>query len=154
MKVEGKHEIHFPIDRTWNFLVDPHQIGKLIPNINSIEKLREDVYFVSANLIVSGFSSMLSGTLQISKKNEPKSFTLDISQDGKWGVLAANIDFVLTESSPNDTLVNYNVQLKLPLLVKSMIGNKIKELIHQNATAFFQLLNDQNQTKILKVLHK
>lgn len=53
------------------------------------------------------------------------------------GVLAANIDFVLTESSPNDTLVNYNVQLKLPLLVKSMIGNKIKELIHQNATAFF-----------------
>lgn len=85
MKVEGKHEIHFPIDRTWNFLVDPHQIGKLIPNINSIEKLREDVYFVSANLIVSGFSSMLSGTLQISKKNEPKSFTLDISQDGKWG---------------------------------------------------------------------
>ena len=116
--------------------------------------MREDVYFVSANLIVSGFSSMLSGTLQISKKNEPKSFTLDISQDGKWGVLAANIDFVLTESSPNDTLVNYNVQLKLPLLVKSMIGNKIKELIHQNATAFFQLLNDQNQTKILKVLHK
>ena len=143
MKVEGTHEIHFPIDRTWNFLVDPHLIGKLISNISSIEKLKEDVYLVSGNLNISGFSSMLSGTLHIHKKNEPKSFTVDISQEGKWGVLSASIDFLLTESSPNNTLANYNVELKLPLLVKSMIGNKIKELIHQNATVFFQLLNDQ-----------
>jgi carbon monoxide dehydrogenase subunit G len=50
---------------------------------------------------------------------------------------------MLTESSLNNTLANYNVQLKLPLLVKSMVGNKIKELIHQNATAFFQRLNEQ-----------
>ena len=143
MKVEGAHEIHFPIDRTWNFLVDPHLIGKLIPNISSIEKLKEDVYLVSGNLNISGFSSMLSGTLHIHQKNEPISFSVDISQEGKWGVLSASIDFLLTESSPNNTLANYNVQLKLPLLVKSMIGNKIKELIHQNATVFFQLLNDQ-----------
>ena len=61
----------------------------------------------------------------------------------KFAMQSASIDFMLTESSPNNTLTNYNVQLKLPLLVKSMIGNKIKELIHQNATAFFQLLNDQ-----------
>ena len=143
MKVEGAQEIHFPIDRTWNFLVDPHFIGKLIPNINNIEKLKEDVYLISGNLNVSGFSSVLTGTLHIHKKNEPKSFTIDISQEGKWGVASASIDFMLTESSLNNTLANYNVQLKLPLLVKSMIGNKIKELIHQNATAFFQRLNEQ-----------
>jgi len=143
MKVKGTHEIHFPIDRTWNFLVDPQLIGKFIPNISSIEKLREDVYLVTGNLNISGFSNMLSGTLQIHKKNEPKSFTLDISQEGKWGIMSASIDFMLTESSPNYTMANYNVQIKLPLLVKSMIGNKIKELIHQNAAAFFQLLNDQ-----------
>ncbi len=143
MIVAGTQEIHFPIERTWNFLVDPHLFGKFIPNISSIEKLREDEYLVSGNLNISGFSSMLSGNLHIYKKNEPKSFTVDISQEGKWGVLSACIDFRLTESSPNNTLANYNVQLKLPLLVKSMIGNKIKELIHQNAIAFFQLLNDQ-----------
>ena len=143
MKVEGKHEIHFPIDRTWNYLVDPHLIGKLIPNISSIEKLREDVYLVTGNLNISGFSNLLSGTIQIHKKNEPKSFTVDISQEGKWGIMSASFDFMLTESSPNYTMANYNVQIKLPLLVKSMIGNKIKELIHQNAASFFQLLNDQ-----------
>ena len=118
-------------------------IGKLISNISSIEKLSEDVYLVTGSLNISGFSSMLSGTLHIHKKNEPKSFTVDISQEGKWGAMSASIDFMLTESSPNDTFANYNVQLKLPLLVKSMIGNKIKELIQQNAAAFFQLLNDQ-----------
>jgi len=69
MKVEGTYEIHFPIDRTWNFLVDPHLIGKLVPNISAIEKLKEDVYLVSGNLNISGFSNMLSGTLHIHKKN-------------------------------------------------------------------------------------
>jgi carbon monoxide dehydrogenase subunit G len=143
MKVEGAQEIHFPIDSTWNFLVDPHFIGKLIPNISAIEKLKEDVYLISGNLNVSGFSSVITGTLHIHNKKEPKSFTVDISQEGKWGVMSASIDFMLTESSLNNTMANYNVQLKLPLLVKSMIGNKIKELIHQNASAFFQRLNDQ-----------
>jgi carbon monoxide dehydrogenase subunit G len=143
MKVEGTHEIYFPIDNTWNFLIDPHFIGKLIPNISTIEKLKDDVYLISGNLNVSGFSGVLTGTLHIHKKNEPKSFTLDISQEGKWGVMSASIDFMLTESSLNNTLANYNVQLKLPLLVKSMVGNKIKDLIHQNATAFFQRLNEQ-----------
>jgi carbon monoxide dehydrogenase subunit G len=142
MKVEGTHEINFPIERTWNFLVDPHFIGKLIPNISTIEKLKDDVYLISGNLNFSGFSGVLTGTLHIHKKNEPKSFTVDISQEGKWGVMSASIDFMLIESSFN-TLTNYNVHLKLPLLVKSMVGNKIKELIHQNASAFFQRLNEQ-----------
>jgi carbon monoxide dehydrogenase subunit G len=105
--------------------------------------LKEDVYLISGNLNVSGFSSVITGTLHIHNKKEPKSFTVDISQEGKWGVMSASIDFMLTESSLNNTMANYNVQLKLPLLVKSMIGNKIKELIHQNASAFFQRLNEQ-----------
>lgn len=143
MKVEGSQEIFFPIDKTWDFLVDPLFIGKFIPNISNIEKLREDVYLISGNLNVSGFSSVLTGTLHIHKKNAPKSFTVDISQEGKWGVMSASIDFIFIESSLHNTLVNYNVQLKLPLIVKSMIGGKIKALIHQNASAFFQRLNEQ-----------
>lgn len=143
MKVEGMHEVCFPIDRTWNFLIDPHLMGKLIPNISTIEKLKDDVYLVSGNLNISGFSSVLSGTLHICKKNEPKRFTVDISQVGKWGVLSASIDFMLTASAFNKTQANYNVYLNLPLLVKSLIGNKIKEVIHQNASVFFQRLNEQ-----------
>jgi carbon monoxide dehydrogenase subunit G len=61
-------------------------------------------------------------------------------------MLSAKINVHLIQISESSTLVNYKIDVKMPLIIKSVIGKKVKELVQKNAKHYFEKL--ENHLKI------
>lgn len=146
MKFEDNYESNIPIDELWQSLVDPYYLGRLIPEIRTIDKTGEETYKIMGDFNLPGFSNGLTGILKISNLECPKSFKADLSQDGALAILSAKIDINLIQRNENSTLVNYKIYVKMPFILKSVFGKKVKELVQENAKHYFEKL--ENHLKI------
>jgi len=146
MQFEDNYESNIPIDELWQSLVDPYYLGRLIPEIRTIDKTGEETYKIMGDFNLPGFSNGLTGILKISNLEFPKRFKADLSQDAAIGILSAKIDINLIQRTENSTQVNYKIHVKMPLILKSVIGKKVKEMVQENAKHYFEKL--ENHLKI------
>jgi carbon monoxide dehydrogenase subunit G len=126
--------------------VDPYYLGRFLSDIRTIDKIGEETYKIRSDVKLPGFSGDMSGILKISKLEFPRSFKADVSQDSIFEMLSAKINVHLIQISESSTLVNYKIDVKMPLIIKSVIGKKVKELVQKNAKHYFEKL--ENHLKI------
>lgn len=142
MQVRGVFAFDIPINELWSSLLNPYYFGRLMPVIESIDKLEEDTFRVCGDFKITGKDRELSAILKILNKVESNFISLGITQEGTLGLLSAIVEFHLEETVENKTITTYEVTLKIPFILKAMFGKKINVLIQQNAIEFFQKLNE------------
>ena len=142
MEIEDTYNLGIPINELWNALLNPYYFGRFIPNINSIVKIEEDVFRLKGNFNLNGNEKELTAILKISNKVNTDYISLNLTQEGTLTLISAQIDFYLKETSEMSTLANYKLAIKMPFLIKAMMGNKANELIQRNASDFFSKLEE------------
>ncbi len=141
MLVSGDFTFGVPKNDLWSALINPYYFGRLIPNIQSIVKLEEDIFKVNGDINISGRDIELSAILKILDKPVSEMISLSITQEGTFGFLSAIVTFYLEETSEDKTKMVYNVDVKIPFFLKTMLGKKVDGLIKEKANEFFQNLN-------------
>ncbi|MEY3321329.1 MAG: hypothetical protein RLZZ417_912 [Bacteroidota bacterium] len=142
MQVSGEFAFDIPINELWSSLLNPYYFGRLIPDIESIDKLEEETFRVYGDFNIKGRDRELSAILKILNKVESNFISLGITQEGTLGLLSAVVEFNLEETAENKTLTTYKVTIKIPFILKAIFGKKLNVLIQQNAIEFFQKLNE------------
>jgi carbon monoxide dehydrogenase subunit G len=83
-QIEDKFQVKAPIDRVWNFLIDPRQVVQCLPGVKLTE-IKDDRTFVGAMTVKIGPVSMsFAGTVQITEKDEAQ-HRVRMSGEGKEG---------------------------------------------------------------------
>lgn len=142
MIIEDTYNLGISINELWNALLNPYYFGRFIPNINSITKLEEDVFRVKGDFNLNGNEKELTAILKISNKENPDFISLNLTQEGTFALISAKVDFYLKATSEFSTLANYKLEIKMPFLIKAMIGKKANDFIQSNASDFFLKLEE------------
>jgi carbon monoxide dehydrogenase subunit G len=83
-RIEDKFFVNAPIDRVWNFLIDPRQVVQCLPGVKLTE-IKDDRTFVGAMTVKIGPVSMtFAGQVQITEMDEAQR-RVRMAGEGKEG---------------------------------------------------------------------
>jgi carbon monoxide dehydrogenase subunit G len=119
--IEGEETIAAPIEKVWAALNDAEMLKACIPGCESLEKTSDTELTATVVLKVGPIKATFKGEVTLKNLNPPHSYT--ISGEGKGGIAGfakGGADVVLTEISPNETLLKYAAQAD--------VGGKIAQL--------------------------
>jgi carbon monoxide dehydrogenase subunit G len=119
--IEGEETIAAPIAKVWAALNDAEMLKACIPGCQSLEKTSDTELTATVVLKVGPIKATFKGDVTLKNLNPPHSYT--ISGEGKGGIAGfakGGADVVLTEISPNETLLKYAAQAD--------VGGKIAQL--------------------------
>jgi carbon monoxide dehydrogenase subunit G len=121
MEMTGERRIPAPRQQVWDALNDPEVLRASIPGCESVERDGEDQFKAKVALKIGPMSAKFGGKVKLENLNPPASYT--ISGEGSGGAMGfakGGADVSLAETSPAETLLNYNV--------KAQVGGKIAQL--------------------------
>jgi hypothetical protein len=121
MEMTGERRIPAPRQQVWEALNDPEVLRASIPGCESVERDGEDRFKARVAVKIGPMSAKFAGKVKLENINPPASYT--ISGEGSGGAMGfakGGADVALTEASPAETLLNYNV--------KAQVGGKIAQL--------------------------
>ena len=89
MKISG--DFTFSADRqtVWNLLHDPDVIKSCIKGCESLDEIEPGRYRAEVVVGVAAVKGRYSGTVEISEKNEPESYRMTVSGQGRPGKINA-----------------------------------------------------------------
>ncbi len=83
-RIEDKFQVNAPMDRVWDFLIDPRQVVQCLPGVKLTE-IKDDRTFVGAMTVKIGPVSMsFAGQVQITEMDEVQ-HRVRMSGEGKEG---------------------------------------------------------------------
>ena len=105
MDITGSYRFTAPRERVWNLLLDPAAIASCIPGCEKLEPDGENRYRARITLGIAAMVGTYEGTVVISDRVEPESYTLSVEGQGKPGFVKGNAAIAL-ESDGSTTTVN------------------------------------------------
>ena len=121
MEMTGERRIPAPRQQVWEALNDPEVLRASIPGCESVERDGDDRFKARVAVKLGPMSAKFTGKVKLENLNPPASYT--ISGEGSGGAMGfakGGADVSLAETSPTETLLNYNV--------KAQVGGKIAQL--------------------------
>ncbi|ETW91974.1 MAG: hypothetical protein ETSY1_45855, partial [Candidatus Entotheonella factor] len=85
MKVNGSHTLKAPIDKVWEFLMDPDSIAKVLPGCKALAETRPDIFEGTLEIGIAAVKGSYSGSVQLLDKERPTSYRMIIDGNGKRG---------------------------------------------------------------------
>ena len=85
MELNGSYTFDAPPARVWDLLMDPAVISGCIPGCEGMEPTGEDRYKVKLTVAIAAITGGYEGTVVISDKVHPSSYTLTVEGQGKPG---------------------------------------------------------------------
>lgn len=132
MRVEGSFEYGAPADRVWSRLLDPVALRECIPGCESLEPAGDDRW--TARLLVGAgpVRGRYWGSVAISDKHEPLSYTLAIDGSGSPGFVRGTARITLVPSAAGtrvDVVADGQVGGTVAAVGQRMLGGVAKMLM-------------------------
>jgi carbon monoxide dehydrogenase subunit G len=105
MDVNGTYTFDAPPARVWDLLMDPAVISSCIPGCQGMEPDGEDRYKVKLTVAIAAITGGYEGTVVISDKVHPSSYTLMVEGQGKPG-FAKGTSSITLRAEGDKTVVN------------------------------------------------
>jgi len=118
MKISGTHTLNAPIDQVWAAFLDPAVLARTLPGCESLTETGPDAYAMRVTAGVAAVKGTYEGTVAISDKVEPSSFTMRAQGAGGPGTVAADVAVRLAPSASGGTELTYDADA----IVGGMIG--------------------------------
>jgi carbon monoxide dehydrogenase subunit G len=115
MRVEERFRVKAPIQRVWEFILDPEKIGPCVPGCEKIDIVGENVYESSVKVKVGFISLTMKSKTTIIEADAPHHLkSITEGQDAlKAGTLHQESEVNLTEISDNEVEVSYSANTRV-----------------------------------------
>jgi len=109
MVIQEKFIVRAPINKVWEFAIDPEQIGKCVPGCEKIEKVDERTYLVVVRAGVGPIKVRFKFTSTMTEIDEPRHLHVESKGEdiGKAGSFTQASDVDLREISPEEIEIFY-----------------------------------------------
>jgi uncharacterized protein len=87
MELNGTYEIHTPIDRAWDLLMDIDAIGRCLPGCKGLKPIGPDRYEVELGVTIAAVAGSFKGIVALENKVPPGSYTLVVDGSGRQGFI-------------------------------------------------------------------
>ncbi len=108
MKISGNATLTAPVDQVWNAFMDPAVLARTLPGCESLTETGPDAYAMRVTAGVAAVKGTYDGTVAISDKAEPGSFTMKAQGAGGPGTIAADVAVRLAPSAGGGTDLAYD----------------------------------------------
>ena len=108
MELNGSYTFDAPRQVIWDALMDPDVLAKILPGIESLEKVSDTEFKGVMNLRVGPVQGKFMGTVTLSELNEPERFFMDVNARGAAGFIRGGGSAVLTDTETGGTLLTYD----------------------------------------------
>ena len=134
MQFSGKEEIKAPRERVFDFLVDPQNFAKGIPDIKKIEVISPDKFRVTAKLGISFLRGLFVIDFTVKEVDRPKHTSLHGHGSGVGSAVDLDINVDLEEKD-GSTIMNWRADAKISGMLASlgqrMIGSVAEKLVRE-----------------------
>ena len=109
MALEMKGECALPVQQAelWRLLNDPAVLAKVIPGCNTVRLVGIDRYEMGLKLQVGSVSGEYMGSVEISDKQEPAHYVLNVEGQGSIGFMKGSAAFDLEQQGEGASLLRY-----------------------------------------------
>lgn len=139
MKVGGTYTFPAPIERVWQFLIDPERLSKCIPGCDKLETIGENEYSGEINVGIAAVKGLYKGKVKLEDLQPPKHYKILVDGKGKQGFIKGTGTLDLESKGPSETLLSYtgDAQIGGPLasVGQRMVDGAAKTMIAQLFTA-------------------
>lgn len=108
MKISGSATLESSVDQVWNAFMDPAVLARTLPGCESLTETGPDAYAMRVTAGVAAVKGTYDGTVAISDKQEPGSFTMKAQGAGGPGTIAADVAVRLAPSASGGTDLTYD----------------------------------------------
>lgn len=136
MKVKGNYTLNAPIDKVWEFLMDPNSIAKVLPGCKSLEETQPDTFSGTLEIGIAAVKGSYSGSVQLLDKEPPNSYRMLIDGNGKRGFVKGEAAVGLEAQDEAATILTYDADTQVGGLIANvgqrMLSGAAKMVIKQS----------------------
>ena len=107
MDITGTYTFTAPPDKVWSLLMDPASIASCIPGCDRLDPDGVDRYKAAITIGMAAITGHYEGTVTISDKVAPSSYTLMVEGQGRPGFVKGTVTIALRADGAN-TIVDVN----------------------------------------------
>jgi carbon monoxide dehydrogenase subunit G len=90
MELTGTYELHAPVERAWDLLMDITTIGKCLPGCRGLQPAGTDRYEVELGVTIAAIAGSFKGTVALEDKDPPHAYTLAVEGSGRQGFITGH----------------------------------------------------------------
>src|SRR5687767_13538773 len=105
MQVEGQYTIAAPVDRVWEYLMDPAGLQQCIPGCEKLEPRGEDSYEATMKVGVAAVKGTYQGKVSITDKEPPHRYRMLVEGSGGPGFVRGEARIELSASDEGTLVV-------------------------------------------------
>ncbi|MEM1525430.1 MAG: carbon monoxide dehydrogenase subunit G [Nitrososphaerales archaeon] len=133
---EGSEEIKAPLKKVFEFITNPENFSKGIPDIEEISVKSQDSFRVIAKLGISFLKGRFTTDFTVKEKREPEFISLYAHGSGLQSMVDANIKVNLI-SKNGSCLMKWEVDLKISGMIASLGQRVIEPVIKKIVDEIF-----------------
>ncbi len=147
MHLSGSHQYNATPELIWSMLMDPTILAKITPGISKLEKTGEDRYDAIADVKIGPVRGSFKGQVDLTDKNEPRSFILHVKQKSKIGNVSAEIAINLDQLEEQGCEVVFDGKAKLSGLLARTGQRVLSGVANTLSQQFFDALEKELQNQ-------
>lgn len=137
MQLTGKFIIHESIEKVWDVVVDPLQLGACIPGCEQMQKIDETHYEATISVKIQFMTLKFHAKGELVEAEKPT--RLVIAMNGKpfalAGIFQAELEVLLLDKE-SETEVSYQLQLQMTGRLASLGEAIMRKTVEQSAKEF------------------
>jgi carbon monoxide dehydrogenase subunit G len=113
VKFSGSVDIAAPRDRVWAFVIDPHQVGRCGPGVDSVEVLDPTHFRATAKVGIGFIRARLAVDMEFVDQQPPDRARMTARGRGPGGVVEATASMQLTGPPAGPTRMSWSAAVEL-----------------------------------------
>lgn len=115
MKIEESFTVAAPIDRVWQFITDPSQIGMCIPGCEGVEVLGPTTYRSAVRVGIGPIKTTFKVEVEVTEEQPPNfASTLTRGEEGgRLSTVTAKNELRLSDGGDGTTVVAYSSEVSV-----------------------------------------
>jgi uncharacterized protein len=145
MEFDGEFSVATSPEETWNFLLDPDDLGSCIPNCQNVEVIGENEYTATVGIEVSYISATFDTNVKIVEQENPDYLKVNISGDAKEGDsrMDATGEMDMSERDDGGTHLDYVVTMDVTGRIMNMGSRIVKSVSKRQVDKTINNIQDE-----------
>ncbi|GGL67738.1 CoxG family protein [Halocalculus aciditolerans] len=140
MEFDGTFDVASSPSETWDFVLDPEELGGCIPNCQDVDVVDDTHYTATIGIEISYISATFDSNIEILEQEEEEYVKVELTGDaeeGDSGMSATGEMYLVPREDGPGTHVDYEVEMNVTgrvmnmgsRLVKSVAKRQVKKTI-------------------------
>lgn len=113
MHFEGSVDIAAPRDRVWAFVIDPNQVGRCGPGVESIEVIDDTHFKATAKVGVGFISARFVVNMEIAEMTAPEASTIKAHGQAPGSAVDATAHMRLVDNGSGGTRMDWDADVSI-----------------------------------------